>query len=323
MRIKRGLRKHQVQASSDSSAHGDGTWIFSYADMITILMIFFIMMLSISNVSSEKFTALRQALKSDSASADSSGTTAGQGSMNVPQQMRASESDGSATFAGISLAAVAKIAKESAGDRLSQVHTAIRVLLESVNKDYIRREISHAAEFEGLKSEVEVLTHAVAARKNMIKRTSDILIKVSTSQILSDNNQITQEGRKFVASLVQQIRSLNMQPSLRIETHSAAWSAKAGWMTADDTLLKTTGQAGIIARAAMDAGADPGLIKLAAYGSQKPIVNEKDVHGKPRKDVIDDNNRILFVIERRHIESELTDVDNDAGADSNLERSPQ
>jgi chemotaxis protein MotB len=55
---RRGMRHHEPE-EHEAAEEGDGNWIMSYADMMTLLMAFFALMFSFSKVDQKKFDSLR------------------------------------------------------------------------------------------------------------------------------------------------------------------------------------------------------------------------------------------------------------------------
>lgn len=296
----------QVQRTSkgehEGGDHGDGTWIFSYADMITILMIFFIMMLSISNVSTEKFAALQVAMKGDSGLAKGVDPELLK-SVNISEELKKLTDDKSPTLAGIPLDAVAKKAAEMGGDRLSQLSAGVRILLDSVSKDFIERDIRQTAEFERLKADLNKLAQASQSQATSKTRATEVLITLPASEVFDSQGKVTPAARSFASSLVARMRELESRPALRIETHAATWDGARKRSDAE-ARNRTLIQGARLAALFADVGTDPNLMSMAAYGSRKPLVNEQEKSHQTTTVTPSTNDRVVFLLERRPLESE-------------------
>lgn len=288
---------------ADSEAgHGDGTWIFSYADLITILMIFFILMLSISNVSTEKFTALQAAMKGDSGVAEGVDPELLQ-SVKVSEELKKLSDEKSPTLAGIPLDAVAKKASETGGDRLAQLSAGVRILLDSVSKDFIERDIRQAAEFERLKAEVNKLDQSSQSQASSKARATEIVITLPASEVFDAQGQVTQVARSLAASLINRMSELESRPALRIETHTAEWDETFKHRQSEsEARNRTLAQGALLTETFTHLGADPSLLSVAAYGFQKPLVKESPK--TTPQTAARSNNRVVFLIERRPMENE-------------------
>ena len=53
---------HKKRGGHEEEHENHERWLISYADMITLLMVLFVVMFAISNVDKEKFTALSSGL---------------------------------------------------------------------------------------------------------------------------------------------------------------------------------------------------------------------------------------------------------------------
>jgi chemotaxis protein MotB len=301
MTFPAGTRRLKGAHGAAGGEHDEGTWIFSYADMITILMIFFILMLSISNVSPEKFSALQSAIKGESDELQGVDPTILQ-SVKVSDELRKLAEQNGPTLAGIPLDAVAKKAAETGGDRLAQLSAGVRILLDSVSKDFIERDIRQAAEFERLKAELTKLSQSSQNQALTKARATEISITVPKDEVFDAKGRITQTARAFARSLVVRMKELESRPSLRIETH-------AGYMdgfrkrTPSEARLQTIAQGSLLVGLFVELGADPSLVSAAAYGFKAPLVDPQTVRGNG---IVDSpmNDRVVLLLERRPMEIE-------------------
>jgi flagellar motor protein MotB len=289
--------RHRIHKSGHQGGGGEhggeGTWIFSYADMITILMTFFILMLSISNVSAEKFDSLKESLKAEKSTAPKKPKT-----VEASQELKNLASKNSPTLAGIPLDAVAEKAAATGGDRLAQLSAGVRILLDSVNKELVEQDSKQATEFERLKSEAAQIANVAATTSSQQSKRAELTITLPTNEVFGPQGNLTPATKKFLAEMIERTKMLQVRPFLRVETHVSSATIR----NPQQAMRATIAEAAKLSEAAIEAGVDPALLTAAAYGVQKPLVDEKDRYGKPIPAAPERNNRIVFTFERRPLE---------------------
>ena len=66
MQKKQLVVKKRASVLAQEAIDSEGVWIYSFGDLMALLLGFFLMLYAISNISSEKFQALQQSLSQDS-----------------------------------------------------------------------------------------------------------------------------------------------------------------------------------------------------------------------------------------------------------------
>jgi len=292
------VRTHTKRHASDSE-HGDGTWIFSYADMITILMIFFILIISISNVSAEKFSNLQDSMNTRAAGAGKAKTDTKK-SVDVSDELKKMASEKSPTLAGVPLDAVAKKAAETGGDRLTQLSAGVRILLDSVSKEFLQRDQRLASEFEMLKKDFQQLEQLSAGRALTKSHAPEIVLSIPSDQAFNAKMQVSPALQQLARTIVEKMNSLQVRPALRLETHTSRWDGKR-WRSESEARERSILQSMRLTELLVDLGADANLLSVAAYGLRKPIVDEQTARAKDLPAAARSNERIVLVLERRPI----------------------
>lgn len=288
----------RYKGHSSESEHGDGTWIFSYADMITILMIFFILIISISNVSAEKFSNLQDSMKSRTGSSGPKTNTETMKSIQVSAELKKLADDKSPTLGGVPLDAVAKKAAETGGDRLTQLSAGVRILLDSVSKEFLEHDRRLASEFEMLKKDFQQLELLSAGRTQTKSHAPEIVVSIPSQQAFAGKMQMTPALQTLARSIVERMNSMQVRPALRIETYASQWDGRR-WRSEIEAREQTLLQSTRLAELFTDLGSDPNLLSVAAYGLRKPLVDERSVRPEELPAAARNNNRIVFVLERR------------------------
>ena len=284
------VRKKAIQLSEDPHPHAEEGWIFSYADMITILMTFFILLLSISNVSPEKYEELKKSIDSkpqgehaqnaQQAQKDNAAQPATLAQRTTAELAKLS-SAGAPQLAGIPLDAVARKAAESGGDRQAQILEGVRILMNSADKRFMEQDTRQISEFENLKKEMEQLA-AIAKTQAQTKNWSPVVtVKLKFADVftseLSTTLKLSNEAKKFARTLAREALKLEIRPLLRIEI-------APGTNTPQSTSLHAVG---VLSNHFSNQGWDTALLTTGL----RPAHKEADSY-------------IWFALERRPLESE-------------------
>ncbi len=155
-------------------------WLLTYADLITLLMIFFVVMYTISNVNSKKFAQL---------SASMSEALIGQNS---------------GSFIG-----------EAPGPLLIKEATAVGGKQELANMNEAKKELDKYIKKEGLQGKVEVSTEE---RGLVISLKEALLFNIGSAEITSEARQIILKVGQILAKLPNSIRIEGHTCNLPINT---------------------------------------------------------------------------------------------------------
>lgn len=293
--------------------HDEGTWIFSYADMITILMMFFILLLSISSLDANKFEQLKNAMSmEDSKEQKTSGTgnagvNASAGSSGT--QPKGKESGALARhFAEPGIGNVPysllahKVAQVSAADNNTQILAAVTTLMEAIDLKELNKSVEQQAKFEKMREQISQIKSVAqhAAKLNQSEQqTIRIIFNVdSLGNYSTQGNSgyvLTDAGRTMLIELAQSIRAFDSLSNVNI----AAYLARSS----NENELAATERASRVAAAVFALLAEQGIpstqLSLAGYGYLKPKLSEVDAYGNPVQAARKTNERLEIVISRQ------------------------
>ena len=258
------VRKKFIQLEDSGHEHVEELWIFSYADMITILMTFFILIISISNVSNEKYQKLKQAIShTDPKENNSPGQTAETGESRVSSPQKQIQSKGP-TIAGVSLENLSKAAAETGGDRMAQLTEGARLLLAEIDPMMVQKEKLEISEFSNLKNRLSQLVEIQKSNSELIATRSQIVFRFDIHELVGAQGGLLSEGRKFVRELSRQALKLKTTPLIRVELEPFQWTATPVEKEKSKTmpsLLQLVTWNQILVAGLVQNGFDPALIK--------------------------------------------------------------
>ena len=310
------VQKKLQDSGHDGNAHqeeGEGSWIFSYADLITILMMFFILMLSISNVSPEKFNALKEALKTDSTEAEKSTD-----STESKQEVNKKES---LMLADVALEELANRASSTGGDRSTRILAGAKILLEALDTEKLQQQKETYNEFSKLKQDLEesakIINHGKLFQSGDTRKLS---LEFPTSAFFvpflnaSDSPILVPKAAQFAAQVYASLRDLEPKPILEIESHSAAsfvsqnsqnsQNRKRQLLSKDQAYTLTSKRAIALFELFEKQGIDPADVGLQGYGFARPVTPEFDRYGRTIDFRESPNDRIVIHLIRKPKETE-------------------
>jgi chemotaxis protein MotB len=300
----RNVKAFAHEGPQTPAEEGEGTWIFSYADLITILMMFFIIMLSISNVSPEKFNALKEALKTEAADQNPSKTI-------IKTDHDTSQSTSSNSIGDINLSRLAQQAQSTGGDKTTQILTGARILLQSLDQPSMRANLEQVKEIADVKQ--QLVAAQLSARQGTpfpgnggVGDSTRIEIVFANSDLFQGSVQELKPGaQEIIRSIFEKMRSVHPMPYLEIESHlPASKQLDLRRQNESDLMMLSSRRSYQVYREFIRAGADPGLIAIAGYGNLKPLVKEVDAFGKPVQGAAEQNDRVVIrLIWRRPAEA--------------------
>jgi chemotaxis protein MotB len=298
--------RHVPNSHSEGAAEdGEGTWIFSYADMITILMMFFILLLSISSMDVQKFEQLKSAMKVE-ANEEASAANAGGSRDRSTGNNVVSPSNSNGRFntepgvGNVPFRVLAEKAAElAASDTNTQLIAAIQTLMDAVDAKSVAESETQGKKFEKMREEFAKLTRAVSENATLEgKPYQEIRLVIKTAGLFGANDILTAKGQKLFAEIAQSSLQLDPFPRISIASHfksTAKFSHK-------ENIARSNARALAVFDILKANRMNSDLISIAAYGSAKPLLNERDSFGNKLDSAHSANNRIVISIMRRKIE---------------------
>lgn len=308
--------KRRPLIPDEHPAHHDEGWIFSYADMITILMTFFILMLSISNVSTEKYEQLK---KSVSKSTQSNSQHASAADKKEPQnlvldELKKKSVKGAPTLAGIPLDAVARKAAETGGDRMAQLTEGVRILMSAADKNFIDQDVKQVADFEKLKLEMNKMLKATQNKKEFEKNRPFIVMRFTYDDLFTTEKSMSVQGKDLAKQLSEKINAMEIRPWVKIELEPAPVEISGSKILQQGILNQNTNTSlrygSLLMSEFTSAGNDPALMSVGVRPAALPSRVEL-VQAIPGKKVQKKSEgTVKITLERRPIEYEQSNQNN-------------
>lgn len=225
--VNPGSRWRQADLTGDlhkgGGDHAEGSWIFSYADMITILLMFFILMLSVSNLSAEKFKQVQKALNpTDVADAkDAPASAPDTPETKLLKQLLAQAKPDSPQLADVPLDALARQAAEAGGDRSAQIIAGARILLGTLDKKAVEADAVLAAELARTADEIRSVSELTATSLEGRGNAGHFRLVVPGGELfVGPRAELSVAAKEFLRTLALKAKSLSFTPTLRVEVRS-------------------------------------------------------------------------------------------------------
>jgi chemotaxis protein MotB len=286
----------------------EGTWIFSYADMITILMMFFILLLSISSIDVKKFETLKGAIaqskegqgrslndgRSGLGSGSGLGNGAETGNGSAGRNLTPSFEPGIASVPFRDLAASA--AEYSAADANAQLLAAVGTLLAAVDTDQIQKESLQEKAFRDAQQKIAEL--AQKQEKSFAKEDKAgqvINVSFASSRIFLENGTLSPEGARMLAQLARYLVQLTPVPEIVVSSFVSKSESASSLPALRLSNRRALAVLDFLIRNKVPAHA----LAMAGYGDSKVRLSEMDAYGNPLAAAAQANSRVEISIRRR------------------------
>lgn len=255
-----GSRRRRA-AEHEEGHEGSERWLVTYADMVTLLMVLFIVMFAMSQVSEEKYNSLKQGLSSGF----------GQSVSVLNGASHQLDEDGSVAPASIAYDAVIHEAPAAQRAALQQaISAADRARLQKRYADAraevsrlekIRRQVLKALSAHGLSQDVRT---AIDER--------GLVVSLVSRHVVFEPNvaELTPRGRRVVNALAPVLRGI--PEPLRVDGHTNQVKVKPKYFPTDWEL--SAARAVRVLRQLQEDNRIPGdRLTASAFGHEKPLVD--------------------------------------------------
>lgn len=289
-----------VSHSADQGGHeeGEGGWIFSYADLITILMMFFILLLSISSLDEQKFQELKGALALTT-KADSGAGAGDTGNLGESVKISTiSKSKALETYIGkVSLMELSEKAQQlAASDSNTQILAIMQMLIGAVDKEALNKSQKNEQQFNQAKKEIEAIAEANRIEQVSAEaKASEVKILLPSYLLFDRQGELTQKGKNILNQLSSGMVGLGENAQIAISSYISR-------MNQDDpskaTLTSST-RARMVFDYLVAKKVDSDSISIAGYGNSKKLLREVDSYGNSIEQVRKINDRVEISIRKR------------------------
>lgn len=262
--------------AGEHAGHGQGElWLYSYADLVTNLLLFFVMMFAISSVDSNKFNALSAAIHGD-----------------TQKLQEISKEENSAQVKAVA-SQIHDIDKTTGTEKNQQVMQLIQLILGKLDLDALENDEIARKLMEELKKRLELI--AKINPEKDAPTAFDILMP-SDKYFEKGQTVLTPQATRFVQKLSLELKAVKFPFHIAVEGHSDSTEVgKAG-----KTRWELSSQrAGAVIDVLTANGLKAGSISIAGYADTMPIYPEKDVKGNYIERNQSLNRRVVIKVVRK------------------------
>jgi len=265
----------------------DTLWLYSFNDMLFNLLLFFIVMYSISQVDEKKFAEVQQALQGDKAPVllkdddeEKKGVVVGprNGAMDAKQL---GDSGG-----------------EAGGDKSAEIAAAVRFMLERAEQGKVK--LAKGTGKDEKKEKVE------ATKKSKYLSGTNMPLPMqlafTADEFFAQNSaNLTKRGERNLKQLGSEVARQEKLGRVEIEVHTnftpeTINSPKA--LSSFSDLKLSTVRAGVIFEYFLKAGIPHKRVVSAGYADGRPIVSLENLTPKQRQEFAESNERIVVTLKR-------------------------
>jgi chemotaxis protein MotB len=264
----------------------DTLWLYSFNDMLFNLLLFFIVMYSISQVDEKKFAEVQEALQGDKRPAlvkddeDKDGVVVGprNGAMDAKQ--------------------LGSSGGEAGGDKSAAISEAVRFMLERAEKGKVK-----LAKGTGKDEKKEKLE---ATKKSKYLSGTNIplpmqLAFTADEFFAQDSANLTARGERNLKQLGTEVARQEKLGRVEVEVHTnftpeTINSPKA--LSSFTDLKLSTVRAGVIFEYFLKAGVPHKSVVSAGYADGRPIVSLESLTPKQRQEFSESNERIVVTLKK-------------------------
>jgi chemotaxis protein MotB len=255
----------------------DERWLLTYSDMITLLMVLFIILWSVSSVNTSKFQDLAQSLRSAFSGQIVAGNTA-----VLPGQTAPFSQAGT------------PVQQINPGSAAGFAPTDIRAqLAASISNTAARQE---AESLRKIQQQVEAYAreHGIASSIRTTINERGLVIRVLTDQVLFDSGQagLKIQATPLLTEIVHLLDGRSIENPIRVEGNTDSVPITTGAFVSNWEL--SAARADAVLEFLVHHGVKPSRLSLAGYADQNPIASNATAGGRAS------NRRVDLVLLRSH-----------------------
>lgn len=291
---KQHTREHHKKQHKSGDEHGssggghdsdDTLWLYSFNDMLFNLLLFFIVMYSISQVDEEKFAAVQEALSGKKKPTLVKDEEKKEGVVVGPRN------------GALDAKQLASSGGEAGGDKSAEIAAAIRFMLERSEKAEIK--LAKATPKPDDKKDE-------AAKKSKYLSGTDVPLPMQLSFSSKEffalaSSDLTVKGKENLQQLTREVARQSALGRVEIEVHTAFSEETLKSPKAEssfvDLKLSTT-RAGVIFEYFLRAGIPSKKVMSAGYADGRPMLMLANMTPKQRSEFAESNERIVISLRK-------------------------
>jgi len=286
--------EHSKKHKGDGEDHGGGggghdsddtLWLYSFNDMLFNLLLFFIVMYSISQVDEKKFAEVQKALQGE----------------KKPQLLK-EEEDKDGVVVGprngaLDAKQLASSGGEAGGDKSAEIAAAIRFMLERSKKADVK--LAKGAGQENEKKEEAKKKSKYLSGTNV---PLPMVLLFNSKEFFAQNSaELSPDGKQNLQQLAQEIVAQEKLGRVDVEVHTEFSYAMINSVKPHTELTEiklATMRAGVIFEEFLRAGVPHKKVISSGYADGRPLVLPEGLSPKQREEFAAANDRILVSLKQ-------------------------
>lgn len=264
----------------------DTLWLYSFNDMLFNLLLFFIVMYSISQVDEKKFAEVQQALQGD----------------KKPQLLKDDDDDKDGVVIGprngaLDAKQLGSSGGEAGGDKSAEIASAIRFMLERSEKAEVKLAKGSGKEAEKREE---------STKKSKYLSGSNIpfpmqLAFTSKEFFIPKTADLSVEGKENITQLAKEVANQTELGRVEIEVHTQFTEAIINSPKAESSFAElrlSTSRAGVIFEYFLKSGIPHKKVVSAGYADGRPMLSLTNMTPKQRSEFAESNERIVVTLKK-------------------------
>ena len=265
------------------SKEDSNQWIFSYADMMTLLLGFFVILFSLSNIDNSKFNAF-----ADKISESLKNTKVKQKSQQEPTKAIPKEKVKSHALDVL-------LAMMNIGSSQDDGINRIRKLQQSQNDSSVAKEMIMSSFSE----EEKILLDDIKAKLTPDQRSVEIVLP-QAPLFSTGSYALNDSAVQIVESVASKLIKVKDLVKIKVIGHTDSRAPRNPDAKSDNFTLSAS-RATAVARVLISKGLDPQKMEVSGMGSLQPLYPEKDSRGNWIEENMRANRRVHIYLMRKEI----------------------
>ena len=188
-------KRSSVVDEEDNAGDEEATWIYTYGDLVTLLLLFFVMLFAISTISEEKFQALKEAI--DSKKGKAIGIID-----KIKEMSEEAESSGNVDYVrkvkigNAEDIELAQMVAQSGQLQISQIIQSLEYLEEQMDKKETEKSRKIVKQIKNnLEKETKKLTSSIK------KDFKELIVKIPHGKVFNSDITLSTYAKSFITSM--------------------------------------------------------------------------------------------------------------------------
>lgn len=222
----------------------EGTWIYSFADLVMNLLMFFMMMFAISSIDAEKLKAVKQAI-----------------STQFKNQVQ-SEAQNIASHTATTNRQSNRELLQSATETLSKL-----------DQDQLKREKNEHVTFTNLEVNIVELRKVIGLGVALDPERDVFDVVFAANRLFNARNELTPEGQRLLRRLSAELENTKARLVINVQAHTSPSNASKRTTDSGDAFRVTSKRATEVLFALKRGGlSETHSLSMAAFGSLMPLL---------------------------------------------------